>query len=81
MAQFLDQRFRLLQILRIKPFSEPVVNLRQHNACFVMLALLLPEAREAYRCAQFPRLRLLTLSDSMAFRKHPSASRTTPLGT
>ena len=46
-AQVVKKCLRLLQVFRIKPFSEPVVNLRQHLSGFVLLALLLPQTRKA----------------------------------
>src|SRR5262249_55333872 len=58
-TQFLKQRFRLLQVFRVKPFGEPVVDLRQQGVSFRFLALLLPETREAHGSAQFKGLRLL----------------------
>ncbi len=61
--QTVEQRFRLLQILRLKPFREPAVDLRQHAVSFVLLALLLPEAGKAGGGAEFPRLRLLLAGD------------------
>ena len=45
--QFFQQRLRLLQIARVKPFSEPAVNWREQFARLLRLALVTPEAREA----------------------------------
>ncbi len=53
MTQFLDQRLRLLQVFRVKAFGEPVVDGGQRVACCELLALTLPQPREAYRRAQF----------------------------
>ena len=39
MSQFLDQCLRLLQIFRIKPFGEPVVDVGEHAACCVLRRL------------------------------------------
>ena len=47
MIQFLNQRLHLLQVFRVKAFGEPVVDLRQHLPGFGVLALTLPQAREA----------------------------------
>ena len=63
MTQFLNQRLRLLQILRIKPFGKPSVNLRQQFVSFFLLPLLLPQAREAGGRSQLPGLGLLMLGD------------------
>src|SRR5262245_58873110 len=54
MTQFFQQRLCLLQVLRVKPFGEPVVDLGQHVACFVVLSLSLPQASEASGGTQFP---------------------------
>ncbi len=43
MAQFFQQRFRLLQVFGIKAFGEPAVDLGQQLPGFVLLALLLPQ--------------------------------------
>jgi hypothetical protein len=59
MLQFFQKPLRLLQILCVEALSEPVVDLRQHLASFVLLALLLPQPGEASRCPQLKRLRLL----------------------
>ena len=58
-AQGIEQRLRLLQVLRIKSFGEPAVDLGQHLVSFFLLALLLPQAREAHCRAEFQRFRLL----------------------
>ena len=42
----------LLQVLRIEPFDEPVVNFRQRVACYVLFALLPLEAGQAHRRPQ-----------------------------
>ena len=39
MVQFFDQCLRLLQVFRIKPFGEPVVDLGQRIGCCLVLAL------------------------------------------
>ena len=46
-ASSANSRLRLLQILGVKPFGEPVVDRREQLVSFVALALLLPQAREA----------------------------------
>ena len=47
-GQLLTQRFGLLQILRVEPFSEPIVGLRQQLPGFFPVALLLSQAGEAH---------------------------------
>ena len=54
-----SSRLRLLQIARVKPFSEPAVDRSQQFASLLRLALVTPEAREAHCGAQFPGLGLL----------------------
>jgi hypothetical protein len=39
--EFIEQRRRLLQVFGVKPFSEPIVNLREQLSGFFLLALLL----------------------------------------
>jgi hypothetical protein len=46
-VSFLSQRFCLWQILGVKAFGEPAVEVRPQCVSFVSLALWLPEAREA----------------------------------
>ena len=48
-AQLLQQRFRLLQVFRIKPFGELAVELGQHLPGFVLLVLLL-QVFQPYHC-------------------------------
>jgi hypothetical protein len=69
MIQFLQQRFRLLQILRIKPFSEPVVDLGQQLVSFGFLALLLPKTGKTRSGTKFLRLGLLTLRNLYGLEK------------
>src|SRR5262249_51506298 len=52
--QLIEQRFGLLQIARIEPFSEPAVDRSKQFARLLHLALVAPEACEAHRSAQFP---------------------------
>src|SRR5262249_54509836 len=42
LLEFLQQRLGLLQILGIKPFSEPAVDVGQHLSGLFLLALLWP---------------------------------------
>ena len=63
------QRLRLLQILGVKPFGEPVVHIRQQLVSVGGLALTLPQASEACRGAQFPGLGLLLLGDVDGFEE------------
>ena len=56
-TQFIQQRPGILQIRRVKALGEPPVNLRQHLPRLLVLALPLPQARQARGGAQFPRFR------------------------
>jgi hypothetical protein len=58
-TQFFHQSLRLLQILGVKPFGEPTVDLSQELARFFLLALALPQAAQAHHRSQLQRLRLL----------------------
>jgi hypothetical protein len=58
-GQLLQQPLRLLQIARVKPLREPPVNRSQQFARFAHLALVAPEACEAYGSAEFPGFGLL----------------------
>jgi hypothetical protein len=57
----------LLQVLRIKPFGEPVVDFGQQLVSFITFALLLLELGEAHRCSQLQRFGLLLASDLDGF--------------
>src|SRR5262249_22013569 len=61
--QLIEQRLRLLEVSGIKALCEPAIDRRQQRPRFGLLALLLPEATEAYGGAQFQRLRLLATGD------------------
>ena len=52
--KFCEQRFRLLQIERLKTFSEPTVNRSQQFARLLHLALVAPEACEAHSFVVLP---------------------------
>jgi hypothetical protein len=52
-----------LQIARVEPFSEPVVDPSEQFASLPRLALVTPEAYEAHCGAQFPGLCLLLARD------------------
>lgn len=69
MTQLLDQRLRLLQVFRVKPFAEPVVDGRQRVARFLSFALLPPQASEACRGAEFPRFGLLLAGNVDGFEE------------
>src|SRR5262249_51532006 len=62
--QLLQQRLRLLQIARVKPFSEPAVDWREQFTRLLHLALVAPEACEAHGGTQFPGFGLLLARDS-----------------
>ena len=57
--EFLQQRFRLLEVRRVKAFGEPAIDRGQQRAGFGPLALLLPEAAQARSGTQLPGLGLL----------------------
>ena len=69
MAQFLEQRLGLLQVRRIKPLSEPAIDLRQHLLGFFCLALLLPQPAQAHDGPQLQRFRLLPVGNLDRFEK------------
>src|SRR5262249_25809983 len=66
-----EQRFRLLQIERIEPFTEPAVDRSEKIAALIPLALITPEPRHAHRCAQFPGLCLLLACNRESALKIP----------
>ena len=47
-----QQRLGFLQVLRVKSFSKPAMDLGQHPVSFPLLTLLLPETGEACCCLQ-----------------------------
>ena len=57
--EFFQQRPRLLEVGGLKPLGEPAVDRGQERVGFGTLALLLPQATQAYSGAQLPRFRLL----------------------
>jgi hypothetical protein len=57
--QPLQQRVGLLRTARVKPVRKAPVNRSQQFARLLHLATVAPEAREAHRSAQLPRLCLL----------------------
>ena len=48
LRQRAQECLRLLQVVSVKAFGEPVVDWRQQRMCFGALALLLPEAAETH---------------------------------
>ena len=62
-GQLFEQRLGLLEVRGIKPFGEPVLDLRQHLLGFFFLALLLPQPAQTHHCPQLPGLGLLPASD------------------
>ena len=59
----LQQRLRLLQIARVKAFSEPPLNRSKQFARLVHLTLVAPEACEAHCGAEVPGFGLLLARD------------------
>jgi hypothetical protein len=57
--ELVQQCLRLLEIRRIKPFGEPVVDRGQHVVGLLALALGLPQARQTGGGAEFPGFGLL----------------------
>ena len=51
-TQFVKQSSGVFQISSVEAFSEPTVNLCEDRSCFCALAVLQPQAREAYYRAQ-----------------------------
>src|SRR5882672_4368606 len=62
-TQFIEQPPGIFQIRRVKTFGKPTVNLRQHLPRFRVVALPVPQARQAGGGAQFPRFRALSPCD------------------
>ena len=46
--KLVQQRLRLLQIFRLKPFGEPVVDLRQHLLGFLLFPLSQPQPAQTH---------------------------------
>src|SRR5262245_42578227 len=61
--QLIEQRFGLLEIRRVEPFGEPIVNRGQQRTRFGLLVLLLPETTEAHCGPQLQRFCLLATGD------------------
>ena len=59
-ARCVQQRFRLLQIRRVKALGKPAVDRRQQRTGFGLLALLLPQTAQAYGGPQLQCPRLVT---------------------
>ena len=57
--QRLQQRLRLLQVGGVKALSEPAIDRRQQLVGSTVLALLLPEAAQTHRSAEFEGFGLL----------------------
>ena len=58
--QLIEQRLRLLQIMRVEAFSEPVVDRSERFASLLRFALVAAWASETHCSAEFPRLGLLS---------------------
>src|SRR3954454_4660760 len=54
-----EKGLRLLQILGVEAFGEPVINRGEQLICLLTLALALPQACKAHRRAQLPGFGLL----------------------
>ena len=61
--QFLQQRLRIFQIARIKPFSEPAIDRSEKLASLPPLPLIAPEPRHAHAGAEVPGFCLLLTRD------------------
>ena len=55
-VESVQERLRLLQVQRVEPLGELVVNRGEEIACFGAAALVAAEPGEAYHSAQFPEL-------------------------
>jgi hypothetical protein len=63
LRQRVKQCLRILQVCRIKPFREPVVDWCQEVMGFLAFAVLLPQASQAGSSSQLKGLRLLVVSN------------------
>jgi hypothetical protein len=57
--QLLQEPLRLLEVGRVKALGEPAIDRCQQRVGFGVLALLLPQSRQAHGGPQFQRFRLL----------------------
>jgi len=65
-AQFVEERFCLLEIGGIEAFGEPAIDRREKVAGFNVLVLVATEPGEAHGGTQFPELGLLFLGDTQS---------------
>ena len=57
-VQFLEQGLGLLQVKRVKTFSEQVIDRSEKIVGFLPFPMPALEPRHAHRCVKLPRLRL-----------------------
>src|SRR5262245_20014393 len=62
-AQFLQQRFGLLQVFGVKTYGEPAIELSQYRAGFCSLPLLVPQPAQTHPRAELQGFCSLLLSD------------------
>src|SRR5215471_5184763 len=60
-GHLVEQRLRLLQVDRIKPFSKPTIYRSKKSASFLPHPLVVPKSRHAHRCTQLPGFCLLRM--------------------
>ena len=58
-GQGVEQGLGLFEVSRVKPLSEPIIDLGEHLPGVLFLALVLPQPAQAHHRSQFQRLRLL----------------------
>src|SRR5712691_3192189 len=63
-AQLFQQCLGCSQVVRVKPFGEPAIDVPEQLPRRLLLSLPVPEAGQARRGAQLPRLRLLRTGHS-----------------
>src|SRR5207248_2343443 len=57
--QFVEQDFGVFQVGGVEAFGEPAIDLGEHRARFIAIALLREQSREAHRRAQLKRFPIL----------------------
>ena len=62
-SQLVEQGFGVFEVCGVEALGEPAVDFGEHRLRFITTALRCEQAREAYRCAQLPGLRLHFLGE------------------
>jgi len=63
-GKFLQQRLRLLQVCRVKPFGKPAIHRGQQVIGVLALALGLPQTGQAGGSMEFPKFSLLIVGNA-----------------